>query len=333
MRKDFKDILMDALLAPNPVREIRDLAASGRLRAHLPELADVADMDTIGHKDVWEHSLGVMAKAHLSDRVRAEASRLGLDESDVLFRERLSSLLHDVGKPATRTLSDAWASRYESAWAGPEWSWDTPCSRAWWDTSGGAWDAGLLDAWRSSDRARFNNHEQVGANMVDEALLRLGFEPAFARTVAIDVACTGFHYGIADLSLEDRGGRVKTQAVERAVERLGGRGPWASLNLAIRFDIISWDATGRRADRHRDAVQAVWRAIDEVERLRAEEEAARIANLPPLDGHDIMSEFGVGPGPWIGRAIAAQRNVLARGETLTREDAVILVRAVLDDTP
>nr|WP_202487674.1 CCA tRNA nucleotidyltransferase [Streptomyces sp. SID8354] len=87
-----RDELNKLLLAPNPLKGLRQLVESGiadRVLPELPALRLESD-EHHRHKDVYEHSLTVLEQAiDLED-----------DGPDLVLR--LAALLHDIGKPKTR---------------------------------------------------------------------------------------------------------------------------------------------------------------------------------------------------------------------------------------
>ncbi len=88
------------LLATNdPVRGIRLLVETGLMAEFLPEIPALQlEVDEHHHhKDVYEHSLTVLRQA-----IELEKARNPDAAPDVALR--LASLLHDIGKPATRRL-------------------------------------------------------------------------------------------------------------------------------------------------------------------------------------------------------------------------------------
>ena len=94
-----RDELVKLLSADDPVPGIRILVESGLCDIVLPELpALVREHDEHGrHKDVYEHSLKVLTKS-----IALEKERNPGVEPDVIGR--LAALLHDIGKPATRSF-------------------------------------------------------------------------------------------------------------------------------------------------------------------------------------------------------------------------------------
>ena len=94
-----RDELIKTLEADDPVPGIRILVDSGLCDIVLPELpALVREHDEHGrHKDVYEHSLKVLTKS-----IALEKERNPGHAPDVIGR--LAALLHDIGKPATRSF-------------------------------------------------------------------------------------------------------------------------------------------------------------------------------------------------------------------------------------
>jgi hypothetical protein len=48
-----------------------------------------------------------------------------------------------------------------------------------------------------------------------------------------------------------------------------------------------------------------------------------------IDGHDLLREFELQPGPLVGELLEAVREAQVSGEVRTREEALALVRAKL----
>src|SRR5215469_14273693 len=92
----IRDELEKLMLAPDPVRGIRLMVDTGVAEYVLPEVPRLrleAD-EHFRHKDVYQHSLTVLEQAI------ALEGRYGLQDDLVL---RLAALLHDIGKPRTRS--------------------------------------------------------------------------------------------------------------------------------------------------------------------------------------------------------------------------------------
>lgn len=94
-----RDELVKLLSTDDPVPGIRLLVETGLADRFLPELTELlTTQDDHGrHKDVYEHSLTVLRQA-----IELEVLRRGEKEGEADLVLRLASLLHDIGKPATR---------------------------------------------------------------------------------------------------------------------------------------------------------------------------------------------------------------------------------------
>ena len=92
----IRDELTKLMLAPDPIRGIVLLVDTGVAEQVLPEVPRLRlERDEhFRHKDVYQHSLTVLSQA-----IGLEG-RYGLDGD---LRLRLAALLHDVGKPKTRS--------------------------------------------------------------------------------------------------------------------------------------------------------------------------------------------------------------------------------------
>lgn len=91
--------LVRMLQTDDPVRGIRVVVDTGLAERFLPEVPALRlEVDEHHHhKDVYEHSLTVLRQAIALERERHPG-----EAPDVALR--LAALLHDIGKPATRTL-------------------------------------------------------------------------------------------------------------------------------------------------------------------------------------------------------------------------------------
>jgi poly(A) polymerase len=92
----IRDELEKLMLAPDPVRGIKLMVDTGVAEYVLPEVPRLrleAD-EHFRHKDVYQHSLTVLQQAISLEE------RYGLHDDLIL---RLAALLHDIGKPRTRS--------------------------------------------------------------------------------------------------------------------------------------------------------------------------------------------------------------------------------------
>jgi len=128
----------------------------------------------------------------------------------------------------------------------------------------------------------FIGHELVGEQMTREILRRLRFDN---RTIKKVAKLVRMH-----LRPNQYGPDWTDSAVRRLVREAGD--DLEELLILSRADVTSARPARRRAARTR---------VDELERrIRELAERERIEALKsPLDGHELMAMFGLGPGPWI----------------------------------
>ena len=156
----------------------------------------------------------------------------------------------------------------------------------------------------------FHHHEVVGAQMARKRLQTLRFPSDFvdevSELIALHLRFHTFRSGWSD------------SAVRRYVRDAG---PLLDrLNRLVRSD-----STTRNKMRARELSVAMDTLEERIARLAAEEDLKRIR--PPIDGHEVMSHLGVGPGPVIGEALDHLLEIrLERGE-YSKDEAF----AMLDD--
>jgi len=301
-----RDELTRCLSGPNPASAIRVLDRLGLLPALLPELAVLHGVtQSAPHVyDVWEHTLTVFSRlvevlavlAPVYDDEAASDLTLGLvalrlgrhrqalgahlsaalsDERPARLLLLLASLLHDAGKPATRSV----------------------------DPDG---------------RIRFFNHDQVGAQLALDRLTELRFSTEEAQRVSAIVA---HHLRPLLLSAE-------TSLSRRAVYRFCNQAGEAGIDVVL---LSLADFLGTYGDGPPPVDE--WNRLLDVcsQLLRAYFENPEQAINPPvlLTGHDVMREFGLSPGPALGRLLNELREAQAAGEVADRAVALEWVRAYL----
>jgi poly(A) polymerase len=221
IRDEFNRLLMTE--RPSPGLEL--VVDSGLADQFLPELPALRlEQDPVHrHKDVLRHTLAVVDRC----------------EPDLVLR--LAGLLHDVGKPATRSYTE--------------------------------------------EGVRFHHHEVVGARLAEQRLRAM----RYSNDVIHDVV------NLVEMHLQFHTYRMgwTDSAVRRYVRKAG--------RLLDRLNHLTRaDCTTQNPFRAKQLAALQDDLELRIARLAEQENLERIR--PPLDGHDIMSHLGIGPGPAIGEA-------------------------------
>lgn len=100
----IRDEITKMLCHQSAAAAMQDLLNLGLLKIFAPELALMKGVEQGGYhqKDVWDHSLEVL------DNV----ARLDISDEQERLRIALAALLHDVGKPGTKTIDETGRARF-----------------------------------------------------------------------------------------------------------------------------------------------------------------------------------------------------------------------------
>jgi poly(A) polymerase len=131
-------------------------------------------------------------------------------------------------------------------------------------------------------KVHFFGHEDVGAYMARDILKRLHFDRDFIESVSKIVR------------LHMRANAYTSDWTDGAVRRLMLE---SGDNLLDLLDLSRADITSYRADKINRAAARVTELTQRCQRLQ--EEAERVPLKSPLDGNELMTIFGRGPGPWL----------------------------------
>ncbi len=158
-------------------------------------------------------------------------------------------------------------------------------------------------------RIWFLAHDQVGAEMAREMLLRLRLS---RREVAALVRHHMLPVHVAT------GGVVLSGRLALRLRREMGED---AMHLAPLLAADTLATVGR------EDIQQWERCVAICHRLLSLLTAPQVASPPRLlSGHDVMEALGIGPGPMVGRVLAAAHEAQAAGEVASREEALELVR-------
>ena len=132
------------------------------------------------------------------------------------------------------------------------------------------------------DGVHFHGHEWKGEQRTRQILTALHYPREFVEHVAKLVR------------LHLRANSYEEDWTDGAVRRFMRE---AGEQLEDLFDLSRADVTSQRPQKVRAARQRVDALAARCAQLQAEADIAKLAS--PLDGHDLMEMFGLGPGPWI----------------------------------
>ena len=167
-------------------------------------------------------------------------------------------------------------------------------------------------------RIRFFGHEGVGARITAHRLRKLRFSRDEVWHVRRIVR---HHLRPGHLAREPTLTRRAIYRYFRDIEDLGVD----VVLLSLADHLATWGPTLR---------EGRWRRRLDVAELLLhhffERRDETVAPNVPVDGHDLMRELDLEPGPEVGRILAALREAVAAGEIGTREEALMLARALAE---
>jgi poly(A) polymerase len=250
------------LLSENVAQGLRTLVRLGLMAYVVPEFMETVSVEQeaeFHHKDVFEHTLIVVQNV----------------EPDPLLRK--AAFFHDIGKP--RTLVYEHRCTYCGAKSTRKSAEEGECERC-----GG----------RTLPRKiHFYGHENVGAAIARRAMRRLAYPKDDVDAVAHLVAnhMRPMSYAVGRDPWSD-------SAVRRFIrDAYLARGDRELTGVDTLLKLARADITGS-APRRRHIAEESWRSLkDRVDRVRAEDAIEKLES--PLDGNDLMRQFGRGPGRWI----------------------------------
>ena len=303
-----RDELLRIMAAPAAWQHVRLLASLDLLQPTLPEAATTIGVtQTAPHyQDVFDHARSVMAHLEgiyallwpeagyrVPEPIADDATVLAPARQWAELGEALAPYTDDLRDHLTRPLA---AGRMRRDWltlAALMHDWGKPAMRA----------------VEENGRARFLGHEQFGALLVERRALALKLA---ADEVAYLARLTDQHTRPGLLSHDYP---PSPRAIYRFYRDAGSIGPdCALLGLA---DHLATRAANPLPDHWARRLGTTKLLLDAYFRARAE----RVAPPPLLDGHEIMAEFGLKPGPQIGQLLEELREAQAVGEVATAAGA------------
>lgn len=172
--------------------------------------------------------------------------------------------------------------------------------------------------FEESGRMRFFGHSQEGAEVVRGMMERLRFSSRER-----DMVCRMVEHHLRPGQLARDSELPTRRAVYRYFRDVG--------DAAV--DTIFLNLADHLAARGPMIEQDKWREHADAMRYVLEERFREDGTVKPpkiIDGNDIIVKYGLAPGPEIGRLLEAVREAQASGEVATREEALSLVKRLID---
>jgi poly(A) polymerase len=264
------------LVSENVAPGLRTLVRLELMRYVVPEFMETVDVEQeaeFHHKDVFEHTLIVVSNT----------------EPDPILRK--AAFFHDIGKP--RTLV------YEHRC--------TYCGVKRTQKEVGEGECDRCGGRTIPKKVHFYGHENVGAGIARRAMRRLAYPKDDVDAVAHLVAHHMRPYGYA--ASRDP---WSDSAVRRFIrDTYLARGDRELAGVDMLLKLARADITGS-APRRRRIAEESWRSLRErVDEIRAADAVERLES--PLDGNELMQQFGRGPGRWIKALKAHLQNEVVEG--------------------
>ena len=290
-----RDELLKLLAEPGAASSLRLLDGLGLLCAVIPELADARGVTQPKEHywDVFDHCIetaGQVERLFSPENGEASGPVLegvprfeGLEEHFAqelgdghsrLTMLKVVGLLHDVAKPAARSVEE-------------------------------------------SGRIRFIGHHSIGAEVVVEVLTRLRFSRR-----AMELVSRMVEHHLRPSQMAPHGELPTARAIYRYYRDAGDAAiDNLYLNLADYLAARGPDLSDSEWAEHCRTIRHI---LDGGAGPEAQERLPRL-----IDGHDIMNNFRLEPGPQIGRLLELVSEAQASGEIASRDDAIRLIRAAV----
>lgn len=257
------EILTSLLLSKDPAESLLEFSKTPLCDEILPEFNALKMEVAPGyhHKDNFKHTLKVVSNAVMLEG----------QEPDLVLR--MAALLHDIGKPATRSFEGT--------------------------------------------KVSFTDHDNVGASLARTRLEKLGFESSFIKEVCLLISLHLRTFNYHPGKWTDAGVRRYALDAGDSLERL---------NKLIRADVTTANLEkAKRLSLNMDDLEAKIK--------RVKEEAKEKSLRPPLSGNEVMSIFGIDPGPSLGLIMKNLLLLTRQGKIKTSQDAEREVSLMLKNSP
>lgn len=291
-----RDEIVKIVMAPHPDQAMLELEELGLLKIVLPEVAGLSGViqSPPHYEDVISHTWTVLRWL-----VRLEAVPYEITEEDwvpaeahSLLRLYSDQLRQHLDRPVDGGVNGHLLLRLSALFH----------------------DVGKQQTYEIDEngRIRFLGHAEVGAAIAGSALKQLCFSRDAVKQVKRIVA--GHMRPL--LLAKDQGSSPSRKAVYRYFRALDQNGLDVAL-LALADHLATHNGPGDLADW--DALAGL---IAQLFRFYFEQHEETIRPAPLLNGRDLIEQFGIAPGPEIGRILRLIEEGQAAGEISTRQEAL-----------
>lgn len=337
-KERVRDELCKIIINQNAPNSLQKLLDFGVLDHIIPELSDFAKDKEVRHKNLWKHTLIVLQNTQITPEIdeviKRTSEKTGRDydklKINTFIRLKLAALLHDIGKIQARNYGSI---KCPNCGENNQINIlnNLKCKKC----------GNIIDTSKIKSGPTFHQHQYISENISKRVLKNLKFDNEMIRWVSRDCALHQIQFDdYVRENVESLDPRQTNQTKRLLVEKLvdylsdsdlGHEDPMSELNFAVRiYGLIRADSSAHPVAQQ----QRVDSFIDQYEKakeLRREEEEWKDFNKPMLSGEEIMQEFNVKPGKWIGDIHKRLReDKLNNPEGHTRERALQIAQEELD---
>lgn len=299
-----RDELWRMIGRPGCARAVRVLDHLQLLAIVLPEMTALVNLQQSPphHWDVFEHTIQTM---QATDRLLALIWGRGRpqDVPESLMWEQLVRYAEPLRMHLNQEVSSG---HLRAGWLR-------------WLAMTHDWGKALTRTVEADGRVRFLNHERQGARLAEDRLFLLRFSREEMRHLS---AMVRLH--MRPFALLREGREPTRRAIYRFFRDAGPMG----------IELLLCSLADHRATYGADLDLVEWRErVGRVVQMLAawfERREEAIAPEPLLDGHTLISELGITPGPEVGRLLDAVYEAQVVGEVRDRAQALELARRLWD---
>jgi len=307
-----RDEFFRILEGPRPDASLRALEMLGVLPHLLPEIPSLKGVEqSAPHTyDVWEHTLSVIQHLNglLADLAPGYSAEKTNDMLTGLLTLRLGRYREQFAGHFAKSLNADRSVRALLFFAALYHDVSKPVTKS----------------VESTGRIRFLDHDQLGAGVASERARAFNLSnDEIERLQIIIKNHMRFHFLTSRMEGEKK--EPSRKAVYRFFREAGEGG----------VDLVLLGLADLRGTRAHALTQETWVAALDVARILLENywEKPQETVAPPrlLDGHDVIKELNLQPGPLVGRLLDAVLEAQATGKVSTREQALEFGREWLQE--